>query len=131
MFLLERGRAELAYQFVESACRNLKPQEKKEYKSHVKKTANMIHTNGLGLTIAFLFSKVKKPSYGLIYKQIDEYLCSNNTSRIKKKENTELMHWVTKLGSREYRLVELETLSLFKWLKRFVDGMIEGEAEDV
>jgi len=34
------------------------------------------------------------------------------------------------LKSPEYRAVTNEVLALFNWLKRFADGMIEGEEEN-
>ena len=128
-----------------------------KYKSYVKKIPMMILTNGLGATFAFVYSKQKKEDkhkqkagvegnpkngYDLIYKQVDEWLqknyksgqCNKNSECYKeeKKEKCaeiDLVKWIICLDSSEYRAVTNEVLALFGWLKRFADGMIEGEGD--
>jgi CRISPR-associated protein Cmr5 len=118
--------------------------EDSNYKSYVKKIPMMILTNGLGATFAFIYSKrtkVKKKNnqeikagekenpkngYDLIYNQVDTWLYE---SRIQK-PNGELIEWIISRESPEYRAVTNEVLALFNWLKRFADGMIEGESDD-
>jgi CRISPR-associated protein Cmr5 len=92
----------------------------KDYQSYVKKIPMRILTNGLGATFAFVYSKKKDGNaYDLIYKQTKEWL--------KVPKNDELVKWIIDRESPEYRAVTNEVLALFNWLKRFADGMIEGE----
>jgi len=112
-----------------------------KYKSYVKKIPMMILTNGLGATFAFVYSKQKKEDkqkrkvgdeknpkngYDLIYKQVDEWLKQCHIQ----KSNDELIKWIIDQDSQLYRATTNEVLALFNWLKRFADGMIEGEEEN-
>ena len=114
------------------------------YKSYVKKIPMMILNNGSGATFAFIYSKGQKYSkkknkkagekenpkdaYDLISYQIDDWF--KNHSFIQKKSDNDLVEWIINLDSSEYRAVTNEVLALFNWLKRFADGMIEGEDND-
>ena len=122
---LEQGRASEAYKYVLEAKKKLGNKEK-EYKSYVKKLPVMIKTNGLGQTLAFV--KAKNDTYALIYKQLEDWLkkCPNSVIRYDK----DLVESVISLDSKEYRLATAEALSLLSWLRRFADGLIEGEGGD-
>jgi len=146
---LEKGRAEFAYKCaLQGKAILTKNQIDNEwyeddgYKSYVKKLPSMIISNGLGQTIAFVFSKRKKEkdnkkpgteqnpknAYDLIYKQLTDYLKSESTARINmSQDKNELIEWVISLSSTEYRYVTEEILAFLKWLKRFAEGMIEEE----
>lgn len=103
------------------------------YRSYTRKITHMILSNGLGQTLAFIYSKKDKGNaYDLIYKQLTDYLKSNSTARINMPETeTELVEWVISLPSSEYRYVTEEILAFLKWLKRFAEGMIEsGRGEE-
>jgi len=92
----------------------------KDYKSYVKKIPMMVLTNGLGATFAFVYSKKKNGNaWELIYNQTKVWF--------QVPENDELVKWIIDQESPEYRAVTNEVLALFNWLKRFADGMIEGE----
>lgn len=128
---LERGRAEFAYSCVENALHMLEPKKQKEYKSYVKKIPQMILSNGLGQTIAFVFAKSENGNaYDLIYKQINQYIKSETSSRIRITDNTDLLKWIVSCNSTEYKYASREILSFFNWLRRFAEGLIEGEAEE-
>jgi len=126
---LEKGRAEFAYNCVKEALGKLDDKKRKEYRSYTRKIPQMILTNGLGQTLAFIYSKKDKGNaYDLIYKQLTDYLKSDSTTRINIPETaTELVEWVISLPSSEYRYVTEEILAFLRWLKRFAEGMIEGE----
>ena len=120
---LENGRADFAYKAAESGSKLSKP---KEYKSYVKKIPMLIKTNGMGATFAFIFSKKKnRNAYELIYKQVSEWF--------KKEENpfqfefSDFTEELCKMDSQQYRAITNETLALFSWLRRFAEGLIEGE----
>jgi CRISPR-associated protein Cmr5 len=116
---IENGRARAAYDFVGEAKRELKSEEEKKYKSYIKKMAPLIKTNGLGNTIAFYFSK-KEKSYDIIYSQLQEWLRKQDLLG----EGGSLIEDITRMDSKKYRHLTIETLSLLNWWSRFVDGLI-------
>jgi len=122
---LEQGRAEFAYN---CALEGSKQEYKIEYKQYVKKLPMMIKNNGLGASIAFIYSKQNGKSkqnkaYKLIYKQLTDWL-----SRIWDFDKSkELANFITGLTSEQYRLYTLEIIGFLTWLRRFADGLIEGE----
>lgn len=126
---IEQGRASYAYSCAQEGSRIEKC---KEYKSYVRKIPTLIRTNGLGATLAFVASKKKEsPSekgyaYKVIYDQIRQWLVSKGFLRA----DQNLEEAIVNLNSPEYRLVTGEVLSLFKWLTRFADALIEGEADE-
>lgn len=122
---LEKGRAEFAYKCVKEAIEQLK--RKKEYRSYTRKVPQMILSNGLGQTLAFVKAKSEEGNaYDLIYKQLTEYMKSESTSRIKMPhDKTDLVEWVISCNSSDYRYIAQETLAFLNWLKRFAEGMIE------
>jgi len=129
---LEQGRAKFAY---EKALEGSKEERKKEYKAYVRKIPTLIKTNGLGETFAFVKAKkvkraeeTDKPGYAyyLIYDQTSQLLKESGFL----KQEKDLVEWIISLDSPTYRAVTNEVLSLFKWLSRFSEGLIEGEPED-
>ncbi|MBV6428521.1 MAG: hypothetical protein KIPDCIKN_03056 [Haliscomenobacter sp.] len=123
----------------------------KNYKSYVKKAPIWIKTNGLGAALAFILSKQESGSkriqgieyqigdhqqhsqnaYGLLYLQISAWLKSE-TKRylLNGKEQQDLVQTLTELKSHEYRAVTVEVLALLNWLRRFADGLIEGDDQE-
>ncbi len=93
------------------------------YQSYVKKIPMMILTNGFGATFAFVYSKKKNGNaWELIYTQTKVWF--------QVPEKDELVKWIIDQDSQLYRATTNEVLALFNWLKRFADGMIEGEGDD-
>ncbi|MCS7213889.1 MAG: type III-B CRISPR module-associated protein Cmr5 [Candidatus Calescibacterium sp.] len=130
---LEKGRAEFAYRCVEQAIQNLPEIKKqKEYRSYVRKIPQMIISNGLGQTLAFVFAKKKNGNaYDLIYRQLTDYLKSDAVVWKKMPDDkNELIKWIISLKSYDYRHVTEEILAFLNWLKRFAEGMIETEEEE-
>ena len=101
----------------------------KDYRSYARKIPQMILSNGLGQTLAFVYAKKEEGNaYDLIYKQLTDYLKSDSTARIRMPENqNELIEWVISLDSYNYRYVIEEILVFLNWVRRFAEGMIEGE----
>jgi CRISPR-associated protein Cmr5 len=151
---IEKGRASTAYAFAEDAfkCHKKKAMipmfknlyfEDDKYKSYVKKIPMMIKTNGLAATFAFVLSKTKgtdkdnnKPgtqsnpmnAYDLIYEQVEYWLKTEDRKfLLDGKESEHLMKALTQLKSAQYRVVTVEVLALFNWLRRFAEGLIDGE----
>lgn len=130
---LEQGRAEFAYECVKKAVESVEEKKRKEYLSYSRKIPQMILTNGLGQTLAFVKSKAKEENaYEILYSQMTDYLKSNNTTRIKMpSENSELVEWVISCNSTTYRYITQELLAFLNWLKRFAEGMIkEGDSDE-
>ncbi|CAA7602812.1 CRISPR-associated protein, Cmr5 [Acididesulfobacillus acetoxydans] len=131
--LIEQGRAARAYEMVEEAKQALGVDDKK-YKSYVKKIPMLIKTNGLAATLAFVRSKMgtdskqraKETPYGRIYSQIAAWLREKELLT----EGKDLVEEVITLPSPQYRSVTVEVLGLFSWLRRFAEGLIEGEPEE-
>lgn len=99
------------------------------YKSYVRKIPQMILSNGLGQTLAFIKAKTERGNaYDLIYTQLTEYMKSNTTARITMPLNeNDLVQWVISSNSSDYRYITQELLAFLNWLKRFAEGMIEEE----
>lgn len=118
---LEQGRAAFAFQRAIEGYNY----HRTEYAPAVKKVPMMIKTNGLGATLAFMFSKQK--TMGTILKDIELWV--NNIENIKTKaiyENTKgnaLVQKVTELDSYEYRIMTIEVLAFLNWLRRFAEGI--------
>lgn len=109
-------------------CKNLHTDLLKNFRSYARKIPQMILSNGLGQTLAFVKAKAKDGNaYELIYSQLTDYLKSDSTARIKMEGNKELIEWVITCNSQEYRFITEEILAFLSWLKRFAEGMIEVE----
>jgi CRISPR-associated protein Cmr5 len=137
---IEQGRATFAYNCAKKAKdkwrRPNMPEDKdaseaKEYKSYVKKIPMMIKTNGLGATLAFVKSKPKKKAYALINEQLKDWFLQEAQQYLmpELKSESDLVAVVIALESTQYRAVAVEIMALFGWLRRFAEGLIEGEAE--
>lgn len=100
----------------------------KEYKSYARKIPMLIKTNGLGATYAFVKSKGKDGNaYDLLYNQTAKWLEVSKCPFIKVSDD--LVRDIIGLNSNAYRSVTNEIISLFTWLRRFAEGLIEGEDE--
>lgn len=125
---IEQGRAKYAYKCAEEAS-ELGENSPKEYKSHVKKLPMMIKTNGLGATLAFIKTKSDK-AYKTLYRHLFAWVKEDPNRVITWKENEDFTKQVISLNSDEYRLVTIEIMAFLNWLRRFADGLIEGEADN-
>ncbi|HPS31139.1 MAG TPA: type III-B CRISPR module-associated protein Cmr5 [bacterium] len=143
---IENERAKFAYKCVEDAKKAYKDKAQideefyytDKYDSYISKVPMMIKVNGLGNTLAFILSKSKgskagkktdepKNAYDLIYLQITKWFAEYRSYLLNIKETDDLVKKVIELPSKEYKAVTFEVLSLLNWLKRFADGLIEGE----
>jgi len=132
---LEQGRAKFAYNCAEAGS---KIDKKKEYKSYVKKIPTMIKTNGLGAAFAFVKAKSSddKQKAGYAYKQIYEHVagwlkqepCGLVATDLN--AGKDLADVIITLESPRYRALTNEVLAFFSWLKRFAEGLIEGESDE-
>lgn len=131
---VEQGRASFAYQSIINACNN-KDDFKKKYKSYVKRLPMLIKTNGLGQALAFVKSKSANDNssasgaYALIYKQVAQWLREDQKHLMDINPDDDLVQKIVELDIERYRYVTGEVMALLNWMKRFADGLIEGEDE--
>ncbi len=101
-----------------------------DFKSYVKKTPMLIKMNGLGATFAFIKSKSKNNNaYTLIYEQTAEWLKNDDKKLIDLSGKKDLVGEIVRLDSFQYRALTIEVLAFFNWLRRFAEGLIEGDDE--
>jgi CRISPR-associated protein Cmr5 len=130
---IEQGRAEYAYK---CALQGKEMSQDDKYKAYVKRIPMLIKTNGLGPTFAFVKSKGEKRmgypknAYDLIYEQTKEWLKKDEKGLLNLNDADDLVEKIISLDSATYRAVTSEVLSFLVWLKRFADGLIEGEAHN-
>lgn len=103
--------------------------DKGNYDSLVRKIPAYIQTNGLLYTLAFLDSKRDINKQGvkndaeLVFEDIWEWHCNSSQNDHKMMQGVTIPMFMEKLFEKsdsEIRLLTLETLALFKCLKRFV-----------
>lgn len=131
---VEQRRAVWAYERVKKAREEL-DSENVKYKSYVKDIPMKIRINGLASTLCFIKARARKSrAYELLEKQIREYLTDEKHQWLFEKpvkQDDDLFEMVISQKSTQYRAITTELLMLFTWLKRFVEGLIEGDEEDV
>ncbi|MCF2138521.1 MAG: type III-B CRISPR module-associated protein Cmr5 [Candidatus Lokiarchaeota archaeon] len=132
---IEQGRANFAYK---CAKKGSKIDKKNEYKQYVKKIPMLIKTNGIGATLAFIKSKSSNDktksgyAYKIIYDQINEWLKLDEKKLLEdfKENSSDLLEITLNLNSPLYRTITIEVLLFLNWLKRFAEGLIEGEKNE-
>jgi len=106
--------------------------KQKEYKSYVKRIPMLIKTNGLGATFAYMLSK--GGTYEFIGKQVLEWLKNDEKGILANANEINdfkgLTEKIISLNSHAYRALTIEVLAFFNWLRRFAEGLIEGEDEN-
>ena len=117
---IEQGRALFAY---EKVLESSKESWASEYKSYLKKLPMYIKTNGLGATLAFIYSK-KKEAYKKIYENCQDWL-KNDPKNLFNIGEKPIIAYVLELSSQEYRALTSEIIALIKWMGRFADGTIK------
>lgn len=131
---IAQQRAEFAFNAVTNAKDRLNGDSAKSYKSYVKKVPMLVKTNGLAAALTFVFSKSggNHTPYGLVLEQVREWLSKNNNELLElyNDDSNSLIQQILKLNGKSYRTITLEVMALFTWLKRFADGMIDGESSE-
>jgi CRISPR-associated protein Cmr5 len=118
---MQQERAKFALERVESAYKQLNPEEKKEYRSHVAGLPFMIHANGLGQTAAFFRSKDSK-DYELLYELLSDWL---------KKEGQPfhgqngLLEGITNSDMHTYLAAQAEAMVFMNWVRKFADAFMQ------
>lgn len=134
--------AKFALECVDDVIKNDKTNKStnsKDYKTLVKKMNVLIQKNGMIGTLVFLLSKsIKNKHHKEVLKNIKRW-CEEDIKLdfLKRKvfkdkdvleiEDSQFIENITGLTSREYLFLTQEMMNLFGWIKRFSDGMIEGD----
>lgn len=117
---IEQERAAKAFEFATAG--NLIA----EYPTNAQKLPMYIKVNGLGNTLAFMYSKKSKKNpdqaWKLLYEQLQTWLTDAPHSIIQTEltKQDEFVKIITQLDSEKYRFATREVLALAAWLKRFV-----------
>ena len=130
----ERNRAEAAYQYADKGVKKYGKKTSgqqadggdENYKSIVAKLSSRILNNGLGVTVAFHFSKSKDKQgqetvYGYVCEQLREWLFKQ--SYVESQDIAAFAREVVALPVADSRAVTNEALAFLTWLRRFTDGL--------
>ena len=110
----------------------------KDASSLIAKLGTLILTNGLGNTLAFLFSKAKNHHHHLetiviisnwLYK-LEGRKKEINEDNVQQKIDQIMRDFVLGVGVEKYMYYTDETLRLINWLRRFSDAMLESGGEN-
>lgn len=96
--------------------------EQKEFTTLARSTPAKIQMAGLGVTIAFLYSK-QGGIHKSLYDIVEGWL--QNQDIIGKKD--ELMKAITESSTGKYQTMTVEVQQLLMWVKRFAEGMKKDE----
>jgi CRISPR-associated protein Cmr5 len=133
----ERNRAETAYRYADEGVNKYGGKTSgqqtngdegggENYKSIVNKLPARILNNGLGVAIAFHFSKSKKKDgaetvYGYVCNQLREWLSVQGY--VEGETFSKFARNVVALSPADSRAATNESLALLTWLRRFTDGL--------
>lgn len=137
---LEQKRSEYAFKVVDKVKDEAYAFE---FSTLIAKMPFYMLTNGLGNTIAFLFSKGKE-HHLIVAALIADWILRINklnrsekieelsedwifTSRVKESFSEIIDKLIFNVNVHQYMVITNELLALFIWLKRFCDGMIDYE----
>ena len=128
---IAQQRAKFALAEIKELQGKLNADEKKEFSAYASGLAAMIHSNGLGQTLAFYQAKgnakdnAKAKSHQAIYQLLSKWLTQETQIYQGKKDALEAM---TESSMADYQLAQAETLELISWVKKFAKAFLT-EAE--
>ena len=94
----------------------------KEFRSLARSFPSILQVNGLGMAVAFLESKKAEP-HTTMHKMITGWIEHNYPTD----SSDALMKRIVTLDSASYRMYANEIMNLCLWIKRFAEGLIDGE----
>lgn len=108
---------------------------KGRFKAYSKQLPIMIQSNGLGMTLAYIFSKSQAGSerksdeamaWYMLFDLLREWLVHHHQAWGDTHE--ECIHTLLMDGTQQqYQLAQLESMALLYWVKEYSNGLIEGE----
>lgn len=119
---IQQKRASYAMKKITALQTHLKADEQKEFISYASGLPAMIHTNGLGQTMAFCKMKGKdRESYKQLYDIISVWLCKECQPYHGK---TDVLTGITETDCQQYQLATVEALALMSWVKKFAKAFL-------
>lgn len=132
--LIEQQRAAFALQRIVDAVDRKEGGKYKhsQVKSFSRRFPSMVQANGFGQAVAFFYSKRNDhEAYGVIYQLVEDWLTSEGQvyAQAKDAPAPRLLHAITQGDQQAYRLATAETQALMIWVKKFAQGLIQGEED--
>jgi CRISPR-associated protein Cmr5 len=122
---IEQQRAAHAWERVQKAKTDATKDDFKLYSQQLQGLPVMIHTAGLGQTVAFYLAK-GKAEHTRILEDLAGWLLRKADAQNRQPAN--LMKAIQSRSSAEYRLLTDETHAYLAWLKRFAAAQDRGDA---
>ena len=104
-----------------------------KYRSYVVSLPAQIQLNGLGQSIAFIYSKknasnLEAKAYGKLYQHMSQWICDsdNNGIYFQIETSNDLMESLVNNDMQKYQLVTVELQALLVWLKKFARALINN-----
>lgn len=92
---------------------------------------NMILSNGLGQTLAFLKAKSSKEERSFVFKVLKTYLCNEYSSAFQKGlDDFPFLKKLNELDQSEYIEMQEEVLRMLEWLKRYARAFEKEEKSE-
>jgi CRISPR-associated protein Cmr5 len=133
---LEQARAKFAFDKAKTMA-DIGGKKAKEYKAYAKKLPMMIKSNGLGASLSFALSKSKNKEgqltpWGTLYADLNSWLRQpHKVWLLGDNSPNDLSQAAINLPSQQYRALTVEALAFLNWLRRFAEGLIEGDADQI
>jgi CRISPR-associated protein Cmr5 len=121
---LQQKRAAHAWECIDEVDTKRDKKFQKKYGSQVRSLPSLIQSDGLGQTLAFLKAKDKNQKnthYWSAYEHIASWAQSADSSLGLPAQN-DMLEWLLKQSTTEYRRATAETLAYLSWLKRFAEA---------
>ena len=129
MKTLEQERSNYAFECISEIKKEKDKNFEKNASSLIAKLGTLILTNGLGNTLAFLFSKAKDHHLETIA-IISNWLYKLEGQNKEVKIDQIMRDFVLDVDVEKYMYYTDETLRLINWLRRFSDSMLESGGEN-
>jgi len=129
MKTLEQERSNYAFECISEIKKEKDKNFEKNASSLIAKLGTLILTNGLGNTLAFLFSKAKDHHLETIA-IISNWLYKLEGQNKEVKIDQIMRDFVLDVDVEKYMYYTDETLRLINWLRRFSDAMLESGGEN-
>jgi CRISPR-associated protein Cmr5 len=121
----EQRRAADAWQRIEQVPENLQ----QKYGSWARRLPALSQVNGLGQALAFLNAKGQNRSdkhQTVLYRHLSNWVCRQMGA-----EDSDLLRWVMRENSGQYRRATTEALTYALWLRRFAEAQGWGQESDL
>jgi CRISPR-associated protein Cmr5 len=119
--LSEQARASDAWNNIEKVSET----EEKKYGTLARKLPALIQTNGLGQALAFLRAKGgknKRDAHNVLFSHVSNWVVTQVDG------SGDLLEWVIRQDSSQYRRATAEAIAYAMWLRRFAEAKGWGEA---